>query len=148
MTTEAISHSNTCERYTQSSLFGQLPRTSRDGSAQRTTPLEASSLAWWEQMPPSFQQEGSDGPTQVWLLAPADPLLGESSMLNFSAYPNDAVGSSLSQVLETVRIPRRYFLSARACAGILRRAEKRGKTLPVALEAALVAVAEHPTPTE
>ena len=47
----------------------------------------------------------------------------------------------LSQVLETGSIPQRYFLSSTACAGILRRAEKRGKTLPAALQQALAAVA-------
>jgi hypothetical protein len=33
--------------------------------------------------------------------------------------------------------PEKYFLSAKACAGILRRAEKRGKELPTMLREAL-----------
>ena len=44
---------------------------------------------------------------------------------------------TLSEVLETGPVPERYFLSAAACAGILRRAERRGKKLPEHLEAAL-----------
>ena len=48
---------------------------------------------------------------------------------------------SLSDVLETGAVPQRYLLSAKACAGILRRAEKRGKELPEALRIALQAVA-------
>lgn len=48
---------------------------------------------------------------------------------------------ALSQVLETGLIPQRFFLSGTACAGILRRAEKRGKSLPPSLHAALQAVA-------
>lgn len=48
---------------------------------------------------------------------------------------------SLSDILETGDVPRRYFLSAKACAGILRRAERRGKELPAILEAALNQVA-------
>ncbi len=54
----------------------------------------------------------------------------------------DAV-CSLSDILETGELPPRYFLSAKACRGILRRAEKRGKleTLPAALRLALEAVA-------
>jgi len=52
---------------------------------------------------------------------------------------------SLSQVLERGSIPRRYFLSGKACAGILRRAAKRGKTLPPLLEAALRSVVENAT---
>lgn len=54
---------------------------------------------------------------------------------------NDAGVCSLSSILETGSIDRRYFLSQRACAGILRRAEKRGKELPETLRAALIAVA-------
>ena len=53
-------------------------------------------------------------------------------------YPNDGSVCSLSDVLEeTQRVPPRYFLSPRACAGILRRAEHRGKELPPMLEQAL-----------
>jgi len=54
---------------------------------------------------------------------------------------NGASVSSLSQILETGPIPRRFYLSSLACRGILRRAEKRGKTLPPSLQAALEATA-------
>lgn len=57
--------------------------------------------------------------------------------LNMPEYLNDAVASSLSAILETGDLPQRYFLSARACAGILRRALQRGKTLPTPLQQAL-----------
>jgi hypothetical protein len=43
--------------------------------------------------------------------------------------------------LETGGVPRRYFLSARACTGILRRAAKFEKKLPAHLEAALANLA-------
>jgi hypothetical protein len=43
----------------------------------------------------------------------------------------------LSDTLETGELPQRYFLSATACKGILRRAEKRGKQLPEQLKQAL-----------
>ncbi|KWT86916.1 hypothetical protein APY03_3796 [Variovorax sp. WDL1] len=39
--------------------------------------------------------------------------------------------------MEVASIPPRYFLSAQACAGILRRASRRGKTLPALLDRAL-----------
>jgi hypothetical protein len=61
--------------------------------------------------------------------------------LNGSEWPSDAAVCSLSDTLETGTVPQRFFLSAKACSGILRRAGKRGKTLPLALEAALQAVA-------
>jgi hypothetical protein len=48
---------------------------------------------------------------------------------------------SLSDVLETNSVPQRYSLSAKACTGILRRAERRGKALPPMLKQALEQVA-------
>lgn len=65
---------------------------------------------------------------------------GECLMLDFSECPSDDVESSLSDILETGAIPQRYFLSAKACEGILRRAENRGKAMPVWMEASLRAV--------
>jgi len=51
-------------------------------------------------------------------------------------YRSAAGASSLSEVLEA-RAPQTYSLSARACEGIIRRAEKRGKPLPSILKDAL-----------
>jgi hypothetical protein len=62
-------------------------------------------------------------------------------MPNISAWPNDAAVCLLLQVLERGSIPQKYFLSSTACAGILRRAEKRGKELPMMLRRALEQVA-------
>ena len=45
--------------------------------------------------------------------------------------------SSLSEVLEAGNVPRRYFLTKKACEGILRRSEKRKRELPEALRQAL-----------
>jgi hypothetical protein len=46
-------------------------------------------------------------------------------------FPNDGSVSSLSDILvETSAVPRRFFLSQKACAGILRRVERKKKTLP------------------
>jgi DNA (cytosine-5)-methyltransferase 1 len=47
----------------------------------------------------------------------------------------------LSDILETGDVPQRFFLSATACKGILRRAERRGKKLPEVLRVALTAQA-------
>lgn len=63
------------------------------------------------------------------------PSIGES--------PSVAVASTLSQILEE-DAPRKHFLSAKACAGILRRAEKRGKALPPMLKDALEQQASAP----
>ncbi len=59
--------------------------------------------------------------------------------LSTPEFHSDAVASSLSDILETGDVPRRYFLSPKACAGILRRAAKRGKELPAQSLAALTA---------
>jgi hypothetical protein len=64
----------------------------------------------------------------------------------FFGVPSDAVASSLSDVLETGELPRRFWLSSTACRCILRRAEKRGKELPEALKSALLAVASQTQP--
>jgi hypothetical protein len=61
--------------------------------------------------------------------------------LSISEWPSDAVVCSLSDTLETGVVPQRFYLSAKACAGILRRAERRGKELPPPLRLALEAVA-------
>mgnify|MGYP003311696024 CR=1 FL=1 len=62
---------------------------------------------------------------------------GEFLTLNTSECPSDAVVCLLSDILETGEIHSRYFLSQKACQGILRRAEKRGKKLPRLLELCL-----------
>ena len=65
------------------------------------------------------------------------PYVGGSSTLNTGASPKDAVESSLSQILEDSP-PSRYYLSRKACLGILRRAQERGKELPPQLKTALM----------
>lgn len=64
-------------------------------------------------------------------------LLGEYSMHSFGEFPSVAVESHLWQILEENPHPK-YYLSARACQGILRRAEKRQKELPEMLKNALI----------
>jgi hypothetical protein len=66
----------------------------------------------------------------------------ESLTLSTSEWPSDGVACSLSDTLETGTLPPRFYLSALACRGILRRAEKRGKELPPALYRALQTVSQ------
>lgn len=83
---------------------------------------------------------------------------GEFWTLNTTEWPKDAAVCSLSEVLETWedwgrRNPdkthqdwldylQKFYLSLKACRGILRRADKRGRALPPQLRQALQAVAE------
>jgi hypothetical protein len=64
------------------------------------------------------------------------PWLGGSSMRNTGVSPREGRESFLSQILQT-QVPLKYYLSQKACLGILRRANERGKTLPPRLEQAL-----------
>jgi hypothetical protein len=59
---------------------------------------------------------------------------------SFSESPNVARVCSLSDILESLAPPR-FYLSPRACRGVLRRAKKRGRTLPRRLQEALQFVA-------
>ena len=68
------------------------------------------------------------------------PWLGGSWTFNTGVSPREGRVSSLSQILEDSP-PRKYYLSRKACLGILRRARERGKPLPPQLEAALKAQA-------
>ena len=108
-------------------------------------------LGWSGRMSPAYCQVAADG-----ILVPSSGDWGNSgmggltgfSMRNTSEwtalpeqFPSDDGVCSLSDVLETGDVPQRYFLSAKACKGILRRADKRDKQLPALLEQALNAVA-------
>lgn len=76
----------------------------------------------WGGQEPSWETDGA------WL--------GELSTRNFGESPSVVVESTLSQILE-VNAPEKYYLSKKACEGILRRAEARGKELPQMLKEAL-----------
>ncbi|MDE6456733.1 MAG: DNA cytosine methyltransferase [Dysosmobacter sp.] len=66
--------------------------------------------------------------------------LGCGGTLNTSECPKDAVESSLSAILQE-DAPSKYYLTRKACLGILRRAMERKKDLPEELELALKAQA-------
>ena len=91
--------------------------------------------AWWQSFGQGFEQlvlvAREEG--RVIGIAPLKTSGGAASLC------------SLAEVLETGEVPARFFLSEKACSGILRRAEKRGKDLPPALDRALRQVANPPT---
>lgn len=74
----------------------------------------------------------------MWLAGRGEAAYGDFSTLNISESPNAVAACSLSGALEAHVHPR-YFLSAEAMGGILRRAERRGRTLPPQLRGALEA---------
>lgn len=92
--------------------------------------------------PPLFLCLTKDGLQQdacpIWTENGA--LLGEYTMHSFGECPSEENVSRLSAILEGCP-HQRYSLSAKACQGILNRAERRGKKLPEQLETALRAQA-------
>ena len=76
-------------------------------------------------------------PEKLWEMI--IPLPIEYSMRNTSESLKDAEESFLSQILQE-NVPEKYYLSQRACSGILRRASARGKELPELLEIPAIAL--------
>lgn len=118
--------SSTFERYARSCLDASCGKTSRGRSRARTGRLSSCCSGRW-------MNSGT-----VWH--------GECWTRSFSAYPKDASVSTLSACLEAPPVPAKYYLSPKACLGMLRRAEKRGRPLPTRLRAALVLQASGSTP--
>ena len=92
----------------------------------------------------SLNLRKADGTTQGQSWETVTLLPGEPSMLNFGEFPKDGVESTLSQILQ-VGVPKKYYLSQKACLGILRRASVRGKELPEVLKLALTRQASMAT---
>lgn len=78
--------------------------------------------------------DAGNNPERSWVTATASH--GGSSTRNTGECPSVARESTLWQILEA-DAPEKYYLSERACDGILRRAERRGKALPPMLREAL-----------
>lgn len=82
---------------------------------------------------------GADGAKPEQSLETDGLWLGDSLTLNVGEFPNAERESLLSWILED-NVPQKYYLSARACQGILTRASRRGKPLPEVLRQALLDV--------
>lgn len=76
------------------------------------------------------------GRTPEWREAEELISLGAFTTVNISEQHSGAGACFLSRIIEE-NAPEKYCLSPKACAGILRRAERRGKDLPPLLKAAL-----------
>ena len=109
-------------------------------TAERTSKRSSrkSSGSQNRQLPVFLCLRGGDGAKQDVSMEWTDggALRGEYTMHSFGESPKEENVSHLSQILEDCPHPK-YSLSAKACLGILRRAERRGKTLPPLLQNAL-----------
>jgi len=159
-----ISPSQDCERVWMesvanscSSMLQLLVATGPSGWYGRTSPAsfrtiqDADLQAFWDCSPDSASKSpGGGGKLRALSRATVAPTAshGACLTLNLSEWtathvPSHSDGGvcSLSDILETGDVPPQYYLSAKACRGILRRAAKRGKELPQLLAHALKAVA-------
>lgn len=111
--------------------FAFWERLGLSGSFLRTSLVccRAIEAATWESFSPRWSNAGTAS-------------RGGFSTVSFSESPNAAAECSLSDILQaTSDVPQRFYLSPKACAGILRRCVRRGVTLPSALRHALTRVA-------
>ena len=84
---------------------------------------------------------GADGAKPEQSPEPDGLWLGDSLILNIGESPREESVSLLSWILQE-DVPEKYYLSAKACRGILTRASRRGKKLPDLLQTALLEMIE------
>lgn len=97
-----------------SSFYNSLKRTYRGGSSSRTSPVccRRTEDGTWEPCSGGWRNSGMGWP-------------GGFLTLETLEYPNIAVGSSLSDVVEVYGVPPKFYLSPEACIGVLRRIPRR-----------------------
>lgn len=136
----------------QQSLYGQDTWSGKTYPAHSVQTEEKTLLPCWKkrhgspaQTRPLFLCLQRDGrkPDALpeWVQTDRSPSPGEFTTRSFGECPSEERESRLSQILEDCP-PRKYYLSARACEGILKRAARRGKNLPEELRLALEAQAQ------
>jgi hypothetical protein len=129
-------------------LLARAPASSSSSHESLTlfSPLaDGSSLRTFPDSFPRTTAEISQSFSRRWPSSGFTTSLGESWTADTSACPRDGgASSSLRDVLEET-VPARYFLSPKAAAGILSRAERRGRAIPSHLSQALQAVAQMTT---
>ena len=107
-------------------ILQSLQVTGLDGLSGKTSPVSCPATEDGILVPSlgRWGNWGMSGPTESWTL-------------NGSDWPRDASVCLLSRILEMKDVPKKFYLNERACAGILRRVEKRKKKLPGQLQSAL-----------
>ena len=125
------------------SLFGRMsPEHSAATKEQTSERYSKNSSKSSKRMPLCLRFRRADGHTPTVTSETDGALLTELLTRNIRESPSVAVESTLSQILEA-NAPEKYYLSAKACDGILRRAERRGKALPAMLKKALEQMIER-----
>ena len=123
--------------YIQDSFFGKMLSALSQAMPETTSePFSRNLSKSSSRTPLCLRFLKTDGPTPTVIAVTDGALLTEFLTLNTGESPSVAVESTLSSILQA-NAPETYYLSARACEGILRRAERRGKELPPLLKMAL-----------
>jgi hypothetical protein len=123
--------------YTQLSLFGKMsPELSAQTKAKISGQFSKKSAASQTVRYQFLNLTAANGLLQEKLWEIRFQSHGECLTRNTGASPKEERESFLSRILEA-GAPEKYYLSVKACQGILRRALKRGKELPEVLRIAL-----------
>ena len=127
----------------QLSLFGKTCQERSVPTAAKTSGPFWKNLPAWNNQTLQFLdlRSGADGAKQEQSPETDGLWHGDSLTLNIGESPNAERESLLSWILED-NVPQKYYLSARACQGILVRASRRGKPLPELLKQALLDMIE------
>ena len=128
---------------TQLSLFGRTYQELFPATAEKISEPCWKSLPAWNSQTLLFLdlRGGADGAKPEQSPETDGLWLGDSSTINIGESPNAERESLLSWILQ-VDVPEKYYLSAKACRGILIRASRRGKKLKELLETALLEMIE------
>jgi hypothetical protein len=144
MEAEVASFTNSAESRMNLNANGSFGKTSEDPS--HPTEGKTSLKSFTDLVGIDQPSQGLDGRAVELQSVQSDQSLGGCWTLSSSESPNDAVESSLLQVLETWHDGLQEFsLSQKAAAGVLRRVRKVGKegTLPYRLLSQLRAIAKE-----
>ena len=121
----------------QDTSYGKMfPELSPQTEERISKPSSKRSLELPNRTPRCLCLKKHDGPTPTFSWETDGALRTELLTHNTGESPNAAVESTLSQILQA-ETPEKYYLSAKACKGILQRAERRGKPFPEVLRLAL-----------
>lgn len=114
------------------------PEPSPQTSGKTSKPSSRKSSASQSRRHPLFLYLKADGhtPELSWESMESGAWPTERWTQNSGEFPKDAPESTLSQILQE-RVDPKYCLTAKACLGILRRADKRGKPIIPILRNAL-----------
>jgi hypothetical protein len=83
------------------------------------------------------KDESSSGQVRVWFADQPEAPRGGSWMRSIGVLHNVGAVSLYSLLEPDIQVPKKYFLSPRACLGILKRAARRMKVLPQILNEVL-----------